>query len=44
MAQYVYGIIDTEGEPPAGSGILGAPLRVIGGDGAAALVCRHPRR
>jgi len=42
MAQYVYGIIDAHGEPPAGTGIAGAPLRVLAGDGAAALVSDMP--
>ena len=38
MAEYVYGIVDGTADPPARGGIAGAPLRVIGGDGAGALV------
>jgi hypothetical protein len=42
VAEYVYGIIDAQREAPAGQGVAGAPLRVIGGDGAAALVSDLP--
>jgi len=42
VAEYVYGIIDADGTPPPGEGIGGAPVRTIGGDGAAALVSDIP--
>ncbi len=38
MAQYVYGIVEATATAPRGRGIAGAPLRLIIGDGAAALV------
>lgn len=38
MAEYVYGIVEQEAEPPAEKGIAGAPLRLISGPSAAALV------
>lgn len=44
MAAYVYGIVEAPGQAPAGPGIAGAPLRVIGGDGAAALVSDIPEQ
>lgn len=38
MAEYVYGIVDAGAQEPTGSGIRGAPLRLIPGETAAALV------
>lgn len=38
MAQYVYGIVEATATPPRGRGISGAPLRLVIGDDAAALV------
>lgn len=37
-AKYVYGIVPEAVDPPAGPGIGGAPLQLIAGEGAAALV------
>ena len=42
MAEYVYGIVAGTSEPPTGSGIGGAPVHLIAGDGAAALVSDLP--
>jgi len=42
VAEYVYGILEPAATAPAASGIAGAPLRVVGGDGAAALVSDVP--
>jgi hypothetical protein len=41
-ATYVYGIVPDAVDPPAGTGIGDAPLRLIAGDGAAALVSDLP--
>jgi hypothetical protein len=38
VAQYVYGIVEATATAPRGRGISGAPLRLVVGDGAAALV------
>lgn len=38
MAQYVYGIVQATATAPRGRGIAGAPLRLVVGDDAAALV------
>lgn len=38
MATYVYGIVEPEAAAPAGEGIDGAPLAVLAGDRAAALI------
>jgi gas vesicle protein GvpL/GvpF len=38
VAQYVYGIVSATATAPRGRGIGGAPLRLVVGDGAAALV------
>lgn len=38
MAQYVYGIVEATATKPRGRGIDGAPLRLIAGEDAAALV------
>ncbi|HWE34533.1 MAG TPA: GvpL/GvpF family gas vesicle protein [Solirubrobacteraceae bacterium] len=38
MTEYVYGIVEASAPGPSGTGIGGAPLRLIEGDGAAALV------
>lgn len=38
MSEYIYGIVEAGAPEPTGTGIGGAPLRLIGGDGAAALV------
>ncbi len=38
MTEYIYGIVEADAPAPTGTGIGGAPLRLIGGDGAAALV------
>jgi hypothetical protein len=40
MAEYVYGVVAREAPVPNSRGITGAPLRLIGSDGAAALVSR----
>lgn len=42
MAKYVYGIVEAAARPPEGGGIAGAPLAVVAGDGAAALVSDLP--
>lgn len=42
MAEYVYGIVEAEAPAPGAPGIAGAPVRLIGGDGAAALVSDVP--
>jgi hypothetical protein len=38
VAQYVYGIVEASSSAPRGRGIAGAPLRVIAGEDASALV------
>ena len=38
MTEYVYGIVEADAPAPTGTGIGGAPLRLVEGDGAAALV------
>jgi hypothetical protein len=38
MPEYVYGVVARDARPPNGRGITDAPLRLIGSDGAAALV------
>lgn len=38
MAQYVYGIVEATATAPRGRGIAGAPLRLLAGEDAAALV------
>lgn len=38
MSEYVYGIVGAEARPPSSRGIADAPLRLVDGDGAAALV------
>jgi gas vesicle protein GvpL/GvpF len=38
MPEYVYGIVEATAAAPPGNGVGGAPVRVIGGDSAAALV------
>ncbi len=38
MAQYIYGIVEASSTAPRGRGIAGSPLRLIVGDGTAALV------
>lgn len=38
MAQYVYGIVEATATAPRGRGIAGAPLRLVSGEDAAALV------
>lgn len=38
MAQYVYGIVEANATAPRGRGIAGAPLRLVAGEDAAALV------
>lgn len=38
MPEYVYGIVEPGGPPPDAPGIDGAPLRLIGGEGVAAIV------
>jgi hypothetical protein len=40
MPEYVYGVVASDASPPDCRGITGAPLRLIGSDGAAALVSR----
>jgi hypothetical protein len=42
VAEYIYGIVSADAEPPDGTGIAGAPLRVIAARGAAALVSELP--
>jgi Gas vesicle synthesis protein GvpL/GvpF len=42
MAEYVYGIVEAASSPPDRAGIGDAPIRVIAGDGAAALVSDLP--
>lgn len=42
MATYVYGIVESTARAPNASGIAGAPLAVVAGDGAAALVSDLP--
>jgi hypothetical protein len=42
VAQYVYGIVEATATKPRGRGIDGAPLRLIIGEGAAALVSEIP--
>lgn len=42
MATYVYGIVESTAQAPKAKGIGGAPLAVITGDGAAALVSDLP--
>lgn len=43
VPEYVYGIVDARAAAPSGPGIAGAPLRVIAGDGVAALVSALPQ-
>jgi hypothetical protein len=38
VTEYVYGIVEADAPAPTGTGIGGAPLRLVEGDGAAALV------
>jgi hypothetical protein len=38
VTEYVYGIVEADAPAPTGNGIGGAPLRLVEGDGAAALV------
>jgi hypothetical protein len=38
VPEYVYGVVEPGGVPPDAPGIDGAPLRLIGGDGVAAIV------
>jgi hypothetical protein len=38
VAQYVYGVVDPDAPAPRGKGIRGAPVRLLAGEGAAALV------
>jgi hypothetical protein len=38
VPEYVYGVVDAAAEPPEGTGIAGAPLRLIASGSAAALV------
>ncbi len=38
MPEYVYGVVDAAAPEPSGSGIRDAPLRLVAGEGAAALV------
>lgn len=40
VAEYVYGVVGSDARLPEGRGITGAPLKLIGSDGAAALVSR----
>ena len=42
MATYVYGIVESTARAPKASGIGGAPLALVAGDGAAALVSDLP--
>src|SRR5690348_16787348 len=42
MAEYVYGVVDAAAEAPEGTGIAGAPLRLIAAGSAAALVSELP--
>jgi hypothetical protein len=42
VATYVYGIVDPDAQLPAASGIAGAPLGLVAGAGAAALVSDLP--
>jgi hypothetical protein len=42
VATYVYGIVESTARAPKASGIAGAPLAVVAGDGAAALVSDLP--
>jgi hypothetical protein len=42
VATYVYGIVESTARAPKASGIGGAPLAVVAGDGAAALVSDLP--
>ena len=42
MATYVYGIVESTARAPKAKGIGGAPLAVVAGDGAAALVSDLP--
>lgn len=42
MATYVYGIVESRARAPKASGIGGAPLALVAGDGAAALVSDLP--
>jgi hypothetical protein len=42
MATYVYGIVEPKARAPKASGIAGAPLAVIAGEGASALVSDVP--
>ena len=42
MATYVYGIVEPSAKAPASNGIAGAPLAIVAGDGAAALVSDLP--
>lgn len=42
MAQYVYGIVEATATKPRGRGIAGAPLRLVIGEDAAALVSEIP--
>ena len=44
MPTYVYGIVESTARAPKASGIGGAPLAVVAGDGAAALVSDLPDR
>jgi hypothetical protein len=40
VSEYVYGVVGSDARLPEGRGITGAPLKLIGSDGAAALVSR----
>lgn len=42
MAQYVYGIVEATATAPRGRGIAGAPVRLLSGEDAAALVSEIP--
>jgi hypothetical protein len=42
VAEYVYGVVDAGAELPEGTGIAGAPLRLIASGSAAALVSELP--
>jgi hypothetical protein len=42
VATYVYGIVESSARAPKASGIAGAPLAVVAGEGAAALVSDLP--
>ncbi len=42
MAEYVYGVVGADAEPPDGTGIADAPLRLVASEAAAALVSELP--